>query len=91
MVGKCVNKYSVIPTDITNTTDAQPLPALDSTVHYSPVEIATLVCFMVGSIQVKLNLFALPAQMMLNVDYFAAFDVRFSTRHFIFSTVRMFS
>lgn len=51
MVGKCVNKYSVIPTVVTNSTDTQTHTTLEST--YSPIEIATLVCFMVGVIQVN--------------------------------------
>jgi hypothetical protein len=55
MVGKVVNKHSNIAVQASNNTDAQfhnnqHLPA----VGYSPLEIATLVCFIVGAIQVKL-------------------------------------
>lgn len=52
MVGKCVNKFATVPSDVTNSTVTQ----LNETATghlYSPVEIATLVCFMVGVIQVK--------------------------------------
>lgn len=93
MVGKCVNKYSEIQTDITNSTDTQPHASLESTVHYSysPIEIATLVCFMVGIIQVKLNLFVLTTSVILNMNYFAAFDVQFSTWCSIIFAVGMFS
>lgn len=51
MVGKCVNKYSNVHAEITNSTDTQMHDS--TTTGYSPVEIATLVCFIVGVIQVK--------------------------------------
>lgn len=50
MVGKCVNKYSNLYTVVNNSTDTQQLEPL---AVYTPIEIATLVCFMVGVIQVK--------------------------------------
>lgn len=60
MVGKSVNKYSNIHADIGNSTDTQiHEPAYD----YSPMEIATLICFMVGVIQVKFH-----KHFMINFD-----------------------
>lgn len=51
MVGKCVNKFSNINPDvISNTTDTT--LELPSSTGYSPIQIATLICFMVGVIQV---------------------------------------
>lgn len=52
MVGKCVNKYSNLDAVVSNSTVNHSSDAV--TGHsYSPIEIATLVCFMVGVIQVK--------------------------------------
>lgn len=54
MVGKCVNKYSNIQPDIiANSTDTQ---VYVITKGYSPIEVATLVCFIVGVIQVKFKI-----------------------------------
>lgn len=52
MVGKCVNKYSNIQMEVVgNSTDTQLLQPAAS--DYSPLEIATLVCFIVGVIHVR--------------------------------------
>lgn len=50
MVGKCVTLYANVPIVIANSTDTQ---EHDMTTVYSPIEIATLVCFIVGVIQVQ--------------------------------------
>lgn len=52
MVGKCVNKFSNVQMEVANSTDTQLLQSTSPTM-YSPMEIATLVCFIVGVIQVK--------------------------------------
>lgn len=54
MVGKCVNKFSNIETGIANATITQ-MNETATGYSYSPIEIATLVCFMVGMIQVKIT------------------------------------
>lgn len=51
MVGKCVNKFSNIQMVVGNSTDTQLLQP--TTTMYSPMEVATLVCFIVGVIQVN--------------------------------------
>lgn len=51
MVGKCINKYSNIQQVSSNSTEAA--LSNEPSIGYSPVEIATLVCFMVGVIQVN--------------------------------------
>jgi hypothetical protein len=52
MVGKSVNKYSNIHADIANSTVTQ-IHEQPLAYDYSPIEIGTLICFMVGVIQVK--------------------------------------
>lgn len=56
MVGKVVNKYSTVQQIVANSTDTSIPSVLPSGVSYSPMEIATLVCFIVGVIQVNSSL-----------------------------------
>lgn len=56
MVGKCVNKYANVPVALVAQVGVGNLTAeafTQSNVTYTPVEVATLVCFIVGVIQVK--------------------------------------
>lgn len=50
MVGKSVNKHSNILAQVSNATDTQ---HHDQPSAYSPIEVASLICFIVGVIQVR--------------------------------------
>lgn len=52
MVGKCVNNHANIHLAVSNSTETN-LALHEPTAVYSPMEVATLVCFIVGVIQVK--------------------------------------
>lgn len=87
MVGKVVNKYSTVQQIVANSTDTSPLSEPSGAGH-SPMEIATLVCFMVGVIQVT---FPTNCESMQLTNYrFTAGDVRVSARHLIIPIVGVF-
>lgn len=91
MVGKCVLTYSdpsYFKNNIQNTT--VDVFIVDTVIKGpSPIQVATAVCFLVGLFQVRMQL-KLRSAIEL-ILYFLAWNVCFSTRNHIITTLRNFS
>ena len=84
-----MNKYSNIHAEVSNSTD---ILMHEPAYNFTPIQIGTLICFMVGVIQVKFRKYIkMSFNLTRGFNELSAFHVRFSSRNFVISTVRVLS